>query len=259
MSDEIFNLDAYLARINFSGNDTVSEETLRDLHIAHTLHVPFENLDVFYKRPIRLDEASLYRKIVEKRRGGYCFEMNGIFSAALKKLGFKATNLLARVAIDDGCYTPKTHQVILVETENKKWLADVGFGNDGMIAPLLMEENIDQKQFAHIYRIINDPTFGYVLQKKEKEIYRSLYAFTIDKCYPEDFVMSSHYTATFPESFFIKMRFCTRPTKEGRITLVDNQMKISKNGFSEEKPVKNDEDFNRYLDKYFGLNPEESI
>lgn len=256
MPDEIFDLDAYLERINYSGDKNTSEETLRKLHIAHTFNVPFENLDVFYKRPVRLDEASLYRKIVKNRRGGYCFEMNGIFSAALKRIGFKVSNLLARVAIDDRYYTPKTHQVILVETENKRWLADVGFGNDGMIAPLLIEENIDQKQFAHVYRMIKDTTFGYVLQKKEEDKYRSLYAFTLEECYPEDFEMSNHYTATFPESFFIKMRFCTMPTKEGRITLVDNQLKISKNGFTEERPVKNNDEFKRYLGEYFRLDPE---
>ena len=256
MPDEIFNLDSYLERINYSGDKRVSEEALQDLHIAHTLNVPFENLDVFYRRPIRLDEASLYRKIVENQRGGYCFEMNGIFSVALKRIGFKVSNLLARVTIDGRYYTPKTHQVILVETENKRWLADVGFGNDGMIAPILLEEESDQKQFAHVYRIIKDSTFGYVLQKKERDSYRSLYAFTLDKCFPEDFEMSNHYTATFSESFFTKMRFCTMPTKEGRITLVDNQIKTTKNGFAEEKSVKNDDEFKRYLGEHFGLNPD---
>lgn len=256
MPDEMFDLDSYLERIEYCGNKDASEETLRDLHIAHTLTVPFENLEVFYRRPVRLDEASLFRKIVESRRGGYCFEMNGIFSIALKRLGFKVNNLLARVTIDGSYYTTKTHQVILVETGSKRWLADVGFGNNGIIAPLLIEENTTQKQFAHTYRIVSDPEFGYVLQKKEGDNYISLYAFTLDKCYPEDFEMSNHYTATFPESFFMKMRMCTMPTKEGRITLVDNQFKTVKNGFTEEKPVKNEDDFKRYLGEYFGLNPD---
>ena len=187
MSDTAFNLDSYLERIDYSGDKNTSEKTLRDLHIAHTLNVPFENLDVFYRRPVRLDEASLFRKIVENRRGGYCFEMNGIFSIALKKLGFNVTNLLARVTIDGSHYTTKTHQVILVKTGNKKWLADVGFGNDGIIAPLLIEEDAGQKQFAHVYRVKKDSEFGYVLQKEEGDRYRALYAFTLDECYPEDF------------------------------------------------------------------------
>jgi len=256
MSDIVFNLDSYLERIEYSGNKDTSEETLRDLHIAHTLNVPFENIDVFYRRPVRLDEASLFRKIVENRRGGYCFEMNGIFSIALRKLGFNVTNLLARVTIDGSHYTTKTHQVILVKTGNKKWLADVGFGNDGIIAPLLIDEDAGQKQFAHVYRICNDPEFGYVLQKKEGNSYRALYAFTLDECYPEDFEMSNHYTATFPESFFMKMRMCTMPTKEGRITLVDDRFKRVTNGFVTETSVNNEDEFKRYLGEYFRLDPD---
>jgi N-hydroxyarylamine O-acetyltransferase len=150
----MFNLDAYFERINYKGGTEVSEDTLRNIHIAHTLNVPFENLDVFYKRPILLDEASLYKKIVTDRRGGYCFEMNGIFSFALQAMGFNVTNLLAKVTVDGVHYTTKTHQAILVETGGNRWLADVGFGNDGIIAPLILEESKEQKQFAHTYRLV---------------------------------------------------------------------------------------------------------
>jgi N-hydroxyarylamine O-acetyltransferase len=116
MADETLNLDKYLERINYSGSTKATEETLHDLHVCHTLNVPFENLDVFYNMPPLLDEFSLYNKIVLNRRGGYCFEMNGIFSIVLKKMGFKVTDLLARVTIDGTNYTAKTHQVLLVET-----------------------------------------------------------------------------------------------------------------------------------------------
>lgn len=253
MAEELFNLESYFERIAYSGDVDTSEQALRGIHIAHTLNVPFENLDVFYKRPVRLDEASLYRKIVENRRGGYCFEMNGIFSLALKKIGFKVSNLLARVTIDGINYTAKTHQVILVETGSKRWLVDVGFGNDGIMAPLLIDENSDQKQFSHIYRVIKDPGLGYVLEKKEGDNYNRLYAFTLDECSPEDFEMSNHYTATYPESFFLMMRMCTMPTKKGRITLTDDQFKVVNNGDITEKAINNDDEYNRYLKEYFSL------
>jgi N-hydroxyarylamine O-acetyltransferase len=254
MTDKKFNLEAYLKRINYSGSTDPTEETLNDIHICHTLNVPFENLDVFYGKSPLLDEVSLYNKIVENSRGGYCFEMNGIFSIALKSMGFKVADLLARVTIDGTNYTSKTHQVILVETEKNKWLTDVGFGNDGIIAPLLLVEGMDQKQFAHIYRIIKEPRFGgYLLQKKAGDTYNSMYAFTMDECYPEDFIMSNHYTATFPESFFKIMRMCTMPTKEGRITLTDDQFKVIKNGNTAETEINNEDEFNRYLKQYFKL------
>ena len=253
MESAIFSLDSYFERINYRGSTEASEDTLRDIHTAHTLNVPFENLDVFYRRPILLDGVSLYKKIVEERRGGYCFEMNGIFSLVLQEMGFKVTNLLARVTIDGIHYTTKTHQAILVEMGGNKWLADVGFGNDGIIAPLILEENTEQRQFAHTYRLITNPTLGYVLQKKKEDGYYSLYAFTLDECSPEDFLMSNHFTATFPESFFLTMRMCTMPTKDGRITLTDNHFKVVKNDDVLDTPIAHDYEFSAPLKEHFGL------
>jgi N-hydroxyarylamine O-acetyltransferase len=254
MKSDIFNLDSYFERTNYKGSTEVSEGTLRDIHIAHTLNVPFENLDVFYKRPILLDGASLYKKMVKERRGGYCFEMNGIFSLVLQEMGFKVTNLLARVTIDGIHYTTKTHQAILVETGGNKWLADVGFGNDGIIAPLILEENTEQKQFAHTYRLITDSSLGYVLQKKNEDGYNPLYAFALDECSPEDFLMSNHFTSTFPESFFLKMRMCTMPTKDGRITLTDDHFKMVEKNDVLDLPIANEDEFNAALKEHFGLN-----
>jgi len=253
MTDGIFDLDSYLERIGYTGGTGVSEETLRGLHIAHTLNIPFENLDVYYGKYVLLDEVSLFNKIVKYRRGGYCFEMNGLFSIVLQKLGFNVINLLARGTIGDIDYTTKTHQVLLVEINNRKWLADVGFGNDGITAPLLFQEVLDQEQFAHTYRLLRDPEYGYVLQKKIADKYISMYAFTLNKYYPMDFIMSNHFTSTFPESFFVKTRMCTMPTREGRITLTDNRFKTITKGDVTEKEIKNDDEFNRILKKYFKL------
>ena len=253
MTETSFSIDSYFERIDYNGRTDVSEETLYELHISHTLNVPFENLDVYYKKPVLLDEASLYNKIVKNRRGGYCFEMNGLFSFVLKRIGFRVTDLLARGTLDGIDYTAKTHQVLLVEINDKKWLADVGFGNDGIMAPLHLKEDQDQKQFAHTYHLLKDPTYGYVLQKKTEDKYVCLYAFTMNECYPIDFIMSNHFTATFPESFFKKMRMCTMPTREGRITLTDTQFKIVKNGSISVTAIENDDRFNAILKEYFKL------
>ncbi len=248
-----FSLNSYFERIGYKGGRGACENALRDIHIAHTLNVPFENLDVFYGKPIPLDGASLHKKIVAERRGGYCFEMNGIFSIVLREMGFKVANLLARVAVDGVHYTAKSHQAILVETGAARWLADVGFGNDGLIAPLILEENTEQKQFAHTYRLVAHPKFGLALQKKTEDGFNSLYAFTLEECGPDDFLMANHFTATFPESFFRKMRMCTMPTKDGRITLTDSHFKTVKNNEASETPIVNDAEFNAFLKKHFGL------
>jgi N-hydroxyarylamine O-acetyltransferase len=253
MTDGINNIESYLERINYNGGTAVTDETLNELHISHTLNIPFENLDVYFKKPVLLDEDSLFKKIVENRRGGYCFEMNGLFSFVLKNIGFRVTNLLARGTVDGIVFTAKTHQVLLVEIGNRKWVADVGFGNDGIIAPLVLQENLDQKQFAHTYRLVRDSKFGYVLQKKTEDRYFYMYAFTLDECYPADFLMSNHFTATHPDSFFTKMKMCTMPTKEGRMTLTDSYFKIISNGNTAEMPVPNDAEFNKILKKNFNL------
>jgi N-hydroxyarylamine O-acetyltransferase len=253
MKNDIFSLDSYFERIGYIGSAEANEDTLRDIHMAHTLNVPFENLDVFYRRPILLDGTSLYKKIVKERRGGYCFEMNGIFSLVLQAMGFKVTNLLAKVTMDGIHYTTKTHQAILVETGGNRWLADVGFGNEGIIAPLILEELTEQKQFAHTYRLIAHSTFGYVLQKRNEAGYHPLYAFTLEECSPEDFLMSNHFTSTFPDSFFLTMRMCTMPTKDGRITLTDNHFKVVDKNAVSEIPIAGDYEFNAVLKEHFSL------
>ncbi|MFZ7120157.1 MAG: arylamine N-acetyltransferase family protein [Eubacteriaceae bacterium] len=254
MSNDNFNIEAYFERIKYNGKSDVSYETLKALHIAHTLNVPFENLDVYLGKPILLDRDSLYKKIVENKRGGYCFEMNGLFSFILKELGFKVTDLLARGIMDEGkTFTAKVHQVLMVEVDDKRWLVDVGFGMDGITAPVLLEKGMDQNQFSHTYRLLEDSQYGYILQNKTGEEYNYMYAFTLDKCYPMDYLMSNHFTATFPESFFIKMKMCTMPTKEGRITLTDEHFKVIANGKVSEKKLLSNAEYNVLLKEYFKL------
>ncbi|WP_246169850.1 arylamine N-acetyltransferase family protein [Alkalibaculum sporogenes] len=250
---ELFNVGSYLERIKYKGKTDITYKTLYGLHTAHTLEIPFENLDVYYRKPISLDRESLFNKIVENKRGGYCFEMNGLFSFILEELGFKVTNLLARGTMDGKTYFAKTHQVLMVEIDDKRYLVDVGFGNDGITAPLLLEEEVEQQQFTNTYRILKEPKFGYVLQNKVGDEYRYMYAFTLDECCPMDYLMSNHFTETFPDSFFIKMKLCTMPTKDGRITLTDEHFKVISNNHVTETKISSDAEYNELLKSHFGL------
>lgn len=253
MANESFNLDAYFKRVNYKGKTDISLETLNGLHVAHTLNVPFENLDVFFGKEPLLDRESLYKKIVENNRGGYCFEMNGLFSFVLQEIGFNVTNLLARPTQDGISYDAKAHQAILVKLEGKDWLVDVGFGKDGITAPLLLVEQIDQKQFSHTYRILPHSKFGYLLQYKVGDDYLDQYAFSLEESYPIDYKMSNHFTATFSESFFTTMKLCTMPTPNGRVTLTDTRFKCLENGQMSEITLSNDMEFNELLKKHFGM------
>jgi N-hydroxyarylamine O-acetyltransferase len=248
MSPVSLNLEAYLKRINYHGRTDVSFETLNELHIAHTFNIPFENLDVYFNKPPLLDKDSLFKKLVENKRGGYCFEMNGLFSLVLRELGFKVTDLLV---------AGRLHQVLLAEVDGKRYLADVGYGNDGIAGPLLLEEGLEQQQFTNTYRFTSDPALGYMLQRLADGEFKPMYTFTLQECTPLDYLISNHFTATYPESFFRKMKFCTMPTREGRITLTDQHYKVTENGRVTEQAVSGDAEFAELLKKHFGLDIDE--
>ena len=120
---------AYLERIGYSGPATPNAEALRDIHRAHLFAVPFENLDIGWKREIRIDQQAFLRKIIEDRRGGFCYELNGAFAALLEALGFRVTLLSARVPHSDGSNGPEFDHFTLRVDLGEPWLADVGFGD----------------------------------------------------------------------------------------------------------------------------------
>src|SRR5262249_26883142 len=128
-----FDLDAYLARIGYAGPRAPTAEGLHDVHAAHALAIPFENLDILLGRGVSLDPARLAAKLVDARRGGYCFEHNSLIAAALRELGFIVEILGARVRMGPPRpnLPPRTHCLLRVTIDGAPWLADVGFGGDG--------------------------------------------------------------------------------------------------------------------------------
>ena len=163
----MLNLSAYLDRIGYSGSTDPSAETLRAIHRAHMLAVPFENLDIHLGRPIVCDEARFLHKVVQERRGGFCYELNGAFAALLRALGFDVTLLSARVVGSDGSESPEfDHLTLRVDLPGVRpegshsdaprfgpsWLADVGFG-DGFLEPLRIAPNLEQRQIGRVYRL----------------------------------------------------------------------------------------------------------
>ena len=132
--------------------DRPSIDLLRALHRAHLFTVPFENLDIGLKREIICNEARIVHKIVNERRGGFCYELNGAFAALLRALGFRVTLLSARVAREDGSYGPEFDHLTLRVDLDEPWLADVGFG-EGFLEPLRLESRAQQAQSGRVYRL----------------------------------------------------------------------------------------------------------
>lgn len=128
---------AYLKRIGYTGTPAVSLDCLAALMTCHLAAVPFENLDVFHGHlEPALDTAALFRKIVQEGRGGYCFEINGLFQRLLSALGFSCWSATARIALGHDYRTPPAHQVILVELEGRRYFCDVGYGGPVPASPV---------------------------------------------------------------------------------------------------------------------------
>src|SRR5215471_15232590 len=150
------DLDAYLARIGYVGPREPSLAVLRSIHALHPSAIPFENLDVIRGVGIRLDLPSIEQKLVRDRRGGYCFEQNGLFAAVLEELGFEVTPLAARVRwqVPPDVRTSLTHMVLRVDVERVPYLADVGFGGQTPTAPLRLDVPDAQRTPRETFRVV---------------------------------------------------------------------------------------------------------
>jgi N-hydroxyarylamine O-acetyltransferase len=162
------DIEAFLARIDYSGIRTPTAATLKGLHRAFLTSVPFENLDIHLGRPIRLDEASFFAKLVQTRRGGFCYEMNGLFAAALRRLGFDVTLLSARVVVGGKAGPEFDHMVLLVTLEDR-WLADVGFG-DSFLEPLCLDDPRDQARDGREYRVAREGPDWTMLERRPRRL-----------------------------------------------------------------------------------------
>jgi N-hydroxyarylamine O-acetyltransferase len=222
---------AYLARIGQPApaeGAAPSLARLRALHQAHMFTVPFENLSIHYGQPIALDLAALYDKIVTRRRGGFCYELNGLFAWLLRTLGYEVSLLSAEVARAAGGFNPPfDHLTLRVHgLEGADWLADVGFG-DCFWQPLRLARDVEQQDAdGRRYRlraVDGDASAGYWLleQQADDGRWEPQYRFTLAPHALVDFSDRCRYHQTSPDSSFTRKRVCTLPVPDGRITLSD--------------------------------------
>jgi len=259
------NVDAYLERIDYSGSREPNANTLRNLQVAHLHSVPFENLSIHAGEPIVLNDDALYRKIVEKHRGGFCYEANGAFAALLRALGFKVVMLAAGVAKGTNTVSKPTvenlgliefgpvfdHMALMV-TLADRWLVDVGFG-DSFQEPLLLDETKQQQQGNQMFCLVPDHDQRILLRKDDVDEWQPQYRFTLDSYSYTDYEDMCRFHQTSPESHFTKARICSRLTDNGRITLSDMRLITSANGEREERLLWNDDEYQQILKDQFGV------
>jgi len=243
--------DAYLERIRYAGPLVPSAETLRALHRAHMLTVPFENLDIHLGRPIVLELPRLYDKIVNQRRGGFCYELNGLFAWLLRELGFRVEMLSARVCNGGEPGPEFDHMALLVHLEESV-LADVGFG-DSFIEPLELDDAREQIQRGVAYRIESDGEIERMLERKPGQASFVVYQFTRQPRQLSEYVEMCVWQQTAPESHFTQKRVCSLATPDGRVTLSDMKLIVTKNRERKERRLSDDDEYRSILSKYFGI------
>ena len=246
------DLQAYAARIEYAGEFMPTLAALRDLHLAHATHIPFENLDILLGRPIRLDLESVSAKLIEARRGGYCFEQNALFAAVLEAIGFRVTRLAARVRMGSTEIRPRSHMLLAVDVEGERWLADVGFGGEGLLLPVRLKLGEVERHFSWQYRVIAEGEL-HVLQSRRPEGWFDLYSFTLEEQHAADYEVSNHFTSTFPGSPFVNRLVAQRPGKDVRLTLVNRQLTEQRPDGVSEITLADDEAVLETLAERFGL------
>ncbi len=252
------NIETYLQRIGYVGDRRPNADTLRDLQLAHMLTVPFENLDIYLGRQIVLDLPLLHDKIVERRRGGFCYELNGLFAWLLQEMGFSVTLLSASVARSNGGFGPEfDHLTLLVGIhsqveDGKRWLVDVGFG-DSFMQPLIFDGSDLQAHGRNLYRLVEDGDYRVLRQKDGESLWADQYRFGVTSRAFDDFEAMCHYHQSSPQSSFTQKRLCTLATSTGRFTLSDDRFIVSEHGLRTERLLKGEEDFLETLREKFKI------
>lgn len=232
----VLDLDAYFARIRYTGSRSPTLATLRALHWHHVLAIPFENLDVLLDRTIALELPAIAQKLVHARRGGYCFEHNTFFGAVLRSLGFQVTYLIARVRwqVPPERGTPRSHMILRVDVDGESWITDVGFGSIGLTAPLRFATDIEQTTPHEPRRLVKrGDTF--VHQVNVAAEWQDVFQFTPDPVPSIDYEVANWFTNRHPKSHFQQNLIVTRVRPEGRVLLFNRELTQRRNDGSVEK------------------------
>jgi N-hydroxyarylamine O-acetyltransferase len=256
MSDDVFDVDAWLRRIGHDGPREPVLPTLRAVIAAHTATIPFENIDVLLGRPPRLDLGLLQQKMVANRRGGYCFEQNTLLQAGLLALGFRTTGLIARVirGMDADAAGSATHMMLRVDLPEGPFLADVGFGNQTPTAPLALRPGVEQEtphERMRLWPVGEELT----LQAKLGEDWQSIYRLSPHPRLSIDYEVANWFTATHPASPFVSHLIVARPGPSGtRNTLFNGRVTVRRPGDRVDRfKLDNEGEFQAALDGTFGL------
>lgn len=254
------DIQQYLARINCGNELRVNMETLAAMTECHVRSVPFEDLDIQAGIPIVLDTKAFYDKVVLNKRGGYCYELNGLFYELLKTLGFDVHMLSARVANGKEYTADYDHMTLMVQLDKLLWLVDVGFG-DFSLRPLMINNEAVQSDGRNKYsvrKVMVEGSEYYSVDRwnEGRDMFVPQYIFTLVSHPLEDFVARNHYQQTDKNSHFTKNLLCSLPTKTGRISMINNRMISTEHGEKHEESIRDEAHRLELLSAYFNITME---
>lgn len=245
---------AYLDRIGHDGPVDGSAATLAELQERHLLTVPYENLDILHRIPLSLEIQDLIEKIVVRRRGGYCFELNALFGWLLRELGYPVTHFMARFWRDESNPPPKRrHHVLKVEAGDAFYLCDVGVGGIVPRSPIKMIEGIEHQQGDECYRLERDSYYGWMLCELKQGQWSRLYSFTEEPQLPKDFIMATYWCENSPDSIFKNNAMVAMRTHDGRNTIAGEEFRIFRSDGVRAFTPRTKEEYNEALRTYFGI------
>lgn len=246
------NVKKYLNRIEIEQIEIANDlETLKFLQKKHLLTVPFENLDIHWQRPIILDTKKFYEKIVDQKRGGFCYELNGLFNELLNEIGFPSKIISAKVMQRNGNFGAEyDHLAILTKIGNQEFLVDVGFG-DFIVEPLKFVLDVEQKDENGTFLIRKQTDEYFEVVKKDGEIWQSEYIFKDLARDLTEFTEMCNFHQTSPESHFSHGKLCSLMLENGRKTLTDKKFIETNIGKKVETEITSDEEFYEILEREF--------
>jgi len=245
---------AYLERIGYDGPLDRSAAALAGLQECHLHTVPYENLDILRGVPLSLNIPDLFDKIVVRRRGGYCFELNALFGWLLRELGYTVTDYFARFWRDEPDPPPKRrHHVLRVEAEGESYLCDVGVGGIVPRRPVAIVEGAEQRQGDETYKLERDPDFGWMLCERKKDGWSPIYSFTEERQLAKDYIMASYWCEYAPDSIFRQGVMAAIRTRDGRNTIAGEEFRIFTSEGVKTFTPQSKEEFAEALRTYFGI------
>ncbi|CAB3751543.1 arylamine N-acetyltransferase family protein [Paraburkholderia humisilvae] len=251
-----FDLDRYFARIGYDGPRAATLDVLRDLQRLQPLAIPFENLNPLTGARVSLALPELVDKLIERRRGGYCFELNTLLAHALISLGFTVTLLLARVLWrrDPHAVTARSHTVLRIDIDGEPWIADAGFGAITLTAPLRLVAGIAQPTTLEPFRLADAVQQAVDVEVKLGDAWMKLYRFEPQRVEWIDYEVANWYTSTHPESFFTGNLVVCRVVPTGRLTLFNDRLtERSKEGRATERRIGSARELDACLRDAFGI------